>query len=78
VAGVIEKAHSVDKTGPVYGDVTQALAKADSEVMTQSFVTGLGGREVTEDHVHSMVDQLQTTKQDGTVTEEALWIGVKK
>jgi pyruvate ferredoxin oxidoreductase alpha subunit len=78
VAGVIEKAHSVDKTGPVYGDVTQALAKADTDVATQNFVTGLGGREVTEDHVHRMVDQLQTTQQEGTVTEEAQWIGVNK
>lgn len=78
VVGVIEKAHSVDMTGPVYADVSAALAKTESPVLTQNFVTGLGGREVTDDHVHRMVDSLLTTQQAGTVTEEAQWIGVQK
>ncbi|MFT4921358.1 MAG: pyruvate ferredoxin oxidoreductase alpha subunit [Haloarculaceae archaeon] len=76
VAGVIEKAHSADMTGPVYDEVSSALS--NSPVLTQNFVTGLGGREVTKDHVHRMVDSLRTTQQEGTITEESQWIGVKK
>lgn len=78
VVGVIEKAHSLDMTGPVYTDTAAALSKAGSDIETLSFVTGLGGREVTEDHVAEMADSVIATRDTGDATAEAQWIGVHR
>lgn len=73
--GVAEKDHSFGLTGSVYGDAAASLANVDG-TLVQNFVTGLGGREVTKDHVRQMYDKLLETHENGTVDQDAHWIGV--
>ncbi|MFB6352729.1 MAG: transketolase C-terminal domain-containing protein [Halobacteriales archaeon] len=73
--GVAEKDHSFGLTGSVYGDVAASLANVDGSLV-QNFVTGLGGREVTKAHVQQMFDKLLETHENGTVDQDAHWIGV--
>lgn len=73
--GIAEKDHSFGFTGSVYGDAAAALANTDG-TRVQNFVTGLGGREVTKDHVCEMYETLLETHETGTVDQEAHWIGV--
>ncbi len=75
VVGVVEKDHSFGLTGSVYGDVAAALTNVDGQ-LTQNFVTGLGGREVTKDHIREMYDTLLETHDTGTVDNRSRWVGV--
>lgn len=73
--GVAEKDHSFGLTGSVHGDAAAALANVDGSLV-QNFVTGLGGREVTKEHLRQMFDKLLETHENGTVDQDAHWIGV--
>lgn len=75
VVGVVEKNHSFAHEGSVYADVAAALSNVDG-TQVQGFVTGLGGREVTTDHVGEMFDELLETRATGTIRSESQWIGV--
>lgn len=77
VVGVVEKNHSFGKEGSVYSDVAAALSNVDG-TRVQGFVTGLGGREVTTDHVGEMFDELLETHETGTLRSDTQWIGVNK
>jgi len=76
VLGVAEKDHSFGLTGSVYGDVAAALTNVDGPLV-QNFVTGLGGREVTVDHLRRMFDVLLETARRGRVDQVAHWVGVR-
>lgn len=77
VVGVVEKNNSFGREGSVYADVAAALSNVDG-TRVQGFVTGLGGREVTTDHVGEMFDELLDTYDTGTVRSDTQWIGVNK
>lgn len=77
VVGVVEKDHSFGLTGSVYGDVAAALTNAEGQ-LTQNFVTGLGGREVTTEHLREMYDALLETYDTGCVDRRSRWVGVSR
>lgn len=77
VVGVVEKNHSCGRKGAVHADVAAALSNVDS-TQVQGFVTGLGGREVTTDHVGEMFDELLKTYDTGRIRSDTQWIGVNK
>lgn len=75
VIGTVEKNHAFGKEGSLYSDVGAALSNVDG-TRVQGFVTGLGGREVTTNHVSQMFEELLETHDTGTIENETQWIGV--
>ena len=75
VVGVVEKNNSFGREGAAYGEVATALSNVDG-TRVQGFVTGLGGREVTTDHVGAMFDALLETRETGTIDRDVQWMGV--
>ena len=72
---VFEKALSYGYAGPLYGDIKSALYDCDERPVIQSFILGIGGREIkTKDLYQILKEACQTSKPR---TGESVWAGLK-
>jgi len=65
---VIEKAISMGSGGPLYQEIASALYEAKAHnAELRNFIVGLGGRDVTLDHVKDIIETTQSGKGDKEV-----------
>ncbi len=72
---VFEKALSYGYEGPLYGDIKSALYGCVERPVIQSFVLGLGGREIKTNDLYRVLKDACTTTDP--VTGESVLIGLK-
>ncbi|MEO3994032.1 MAG: ferredoxin oxidoreductase [Desulfurococcaceae archaeon TW002] len=82
IVGVIDKALVPGSScpGPLHSEIAATLRKYEVNTKTLSFVTGLGGRPVTHEHIGMMLSKLSELK-DKPISElprEPLFIGVRE
>ncbi|MEM2004602.1 MAG: ferredoxin oxidoreductase [Zestosphaera sp.] len=82
VVGVIDRAlvPGSPSAGPLYGDIVSTLAKHGRDVRVVDFVTGLGGRPVTHEHIEVILTKLAELKNKPVrdLPKEPLFIGVRE
>ena len=61
--GVFEKAYSLGALPPVYAEVSAALADAKQRPVLSSFTGGLGGKDVTVNHVIELFGKIKQGKK---------------
>ncbi len=76
---VAEKDISFGSSGAVYHDVNRALANVEDKPLVLDYIIGLGGRDVTVDHVEEISDQTEKALDKGIESseEEVRWIGLE-
>jgi pyruvate/2-oxoacid:ferredoxin oxidoreductase alpha subunit len=75
--GVVDRDFSYGYCGAVYADTAAALQKIQESPRTVNFITGLGGRDVTLDHLRHMMKQLLKIAETGKIEKEVEWVGVR-
>ncbi len=68
--GVVDRAFTFGASGPVAGEVRAALYAAPQRPRVDSFLAGIGGRDVTPGHVHRMFEELLGPDGAETVWED--------
>ncbi|HQJ25269.1 MAG TPA: pyruvate ferredoxin oxidoreductase, partial [Bacillota bacterium] len=73
---VMDKSDSYDAVGgPVYKDVRSAMyGKRGGKIV--NYIYGLGGRDVTEQNIHSVFEDLKTIADTGKVANQVTYLGV--
>ena len=73
--GVTDKSISFGYDGTIYSDVTSSLySGGQCGTKTANFICGLGGRDVSKDHILEMFDILRNLS-DGKCEDEVQFIG---
>ena len=78
--GVIDRDYSYGSPscgGVLFNEIRSALYTLDNRPLVQSFIAGLGGREVLVRDVVEMTDLVQASIDAGVVQQENAWIGVR-
>ena len=79
--GVIDRDYSYGSPsygGVLFNEIRSALYTLDNRPLMQSFIAGLGGREVLVRDVQEMTSMVQDSIDAGHVKEENTWIGVRE
>ena len=79
--GVIDRDYSYGSPsygGVLFNEIRSALYTLDNRPLMQSFIAGLGGREVLVRDVEEMTSMVQDSIDAGRVKEENTWIGVRE
>ena len=79
--GVIDRDYSYGSPsygGVLFNEVRSALYDLDDRPLAQSFVAGLGGREVLVRDVEEMAQMVQDSIDAGKVKQVNTWIGVRE
>ena len=79
--GVVDRDYSYGSPsfgGVLFNEIRSALYTLDNRPLVQSFVAGLGGREVLVRDVEEMTGMVQDSIDSGKVMEENTWIGVRE
>ena len=63
--------------GVLFNEVRSALYELDQRPLVQSFIAGLGGREVLVRDVEEMAQMAQDSIDAGKVKQVNTWIGVR-
>ena len=78
VVGVLDRVESMSSyVTPLTTEVRSALYSATPKPMTPSYVYGLGGREINQQDIERVFDELLTMKDSGKVKEEVSYVGVR-
>ncbi len=78
--GVIDRDYSYGSPsygGVLFNEIRSALYTLDDRPLVQSFIAGLGGREVLVRDVEEITGMVQGSIDSGKVIEENTWIGVR-
>jgi pyruvate ferredoxin oxidoreductase alpha subunit len=78
--GVVDRDYSFGSPNHgavLYNEVRSALYDLDPRPRVLSFISGLGGREVTLDNVTEMAEILLKTARTGRMEQPNYWIGVR-
>jgi len=75
--GVVDREFSYGYCGAVYADTAAAFQKIPEGPKIVNFITGLGGRDVTPNHLGHMMEQLLKIAETGGVEKEIEWVGVR-
>lgn len=67
-----------DNCGPIGSEVTTALYRAKSDVLTVNYVYGLGGRDVKVSDMVGVYKELEKIAQDGKVENPYRYMGVRE
>ena len=67
-----------DNCGPIGSEVTTALYRAKSDVLTVNYVYGLGGRDVKVSDMVGIYKELEKIAQDGKVENPYRYMGVRE
>ncbi|NOX71561.1 MAG: pyruvate ferredoxin oxidoreductase [Candidatus Micrarchaeota archaeon] len=73
VVGVFDRAESFGARPPLYGEIRNALFDLDKKPDMQSFVFGLGGRDIFSHQIEDAFNMLL----DGKMTDETKYIGCR-
>ncbi len=79
--GVVDRDYSYGSPsfgGVLFNEIRSALYTLDNRPLVQSFVAGLGGREVLVRDVEEMTGMVQDSIDSGKVKDENTWIGVRE
>ena len=79
--GVIDRDYSYGSPsngGVLFNEIRSALYTLDQRPLVQSFIAGLGGREVLVRDVVEMTNLVQASIDAGAVQDENTWIGVRE
>ena len=79
--GVIDRDYSYGSPsygGVLFNEIRSTLYTLDDRPLVQSFIAGLGGREILVRDVQEMTAMVQESIDSGKVTEENTWIGVRE
>ena len=79
--GVIDRDYSYGSPsygGVLFNEVRSALYDLDDRPLVQSFIAGLGGREVLVRDVEEMTAMVQESIDSGKVKQVNTWIGVRE
>ena len=76
--GVMDKADSFDAVGgPLYKDVRAAMyGKRGGKIV--NFIYGLGGRDVTEQNIRTVFEDLKKIADSGKVANQVTYLGVRE
>ncbi|MFD1775016.1 transketolase C-terminal domain-containing protein [Paenibacillus rhizophilus] len=72
---VLDKDISFGYEGTVFTNVNSALSKAGAEILKLNFIGGLGGRDISKDHIREMYRRLQDGL-DGIAQENVQYLGL--
>lgn len=78
--GVVDRDYSYGSPsygGVLFNEIRSALYTLDDRPLMQSFIAGLGGREVLVRDVEEMTSMVQDSIDSGRVEQENTWIGVR-
>ena len=65
--------------GPVFGEIRSAMYDMEKRPITVDYIYGLGGRDITLDHITSVYDDLQSIIKYGKVpTQQVKYLGVRE
>ena len=79
--GVVDRDYSYGSPsfgGVLFNEIRSALYTLDDRPLVQSFIAGLGGREVLVRDVEEITGMVQGSIDSGKVIEENTWIGVRE
>ena len=79
VAVVLDRATSPGaEGGPLYTEVRSALYDLDSRPLTMNVIYGLGGRDISLEHFHQIMDWAFEAARKGEVGEPLRFAGVRE
>ncbi len=64
--------------GPMFSEVRSALYENKNKPLIKNYIYGLGGREISEEHIMKVIDEMQHIASDGTVKEKVDYLGVRE
>ncbi len=77
--GVMDRASSPGAQGaPLFHEVRSALYDLDKRPLTLNFIYGLGGRDISVDDFHRVIDQVKRAAETGVVEELVQYVGVRE
>lgn len=78
VVGILDRVESMSSyVSPLAIEVRAALYNTNPKPLTPSYVYGLGGREITQENIKAVYDELFQIKDTGKIKEEVSYIGVR-
>ncbi|MGI6558962.1 MAG: pyruvate ferredoxin oxidoreductase [Limnochordia bacterium] len=76
---VMDRADSLAACGgPLFGDLRAALYSAGKRPLMNNYIYGLGGRDVTLDHIRTVYQDLEEMLRTGEVKREINYLGVRE
>ncbi len=72
--GVLDRSMSFGANAPVFSEVKNSLYESDAKPKLQSYIFGLGGREIYEHQIERVFDELLK----GDVTKEKRYVGLRE
>jgi len=77
-AAVLDRSEAFSgQGGPLFAEIRSALYESDDKPLVMNYIYGLGGREITEEHIGSVIDTLKDTASSGKVKEKINYLGVR-
>lgn len=73
---VVERAYSYGMTGPLFADVAAAFSNQKDPPMLQSYIIGLGGRDIHPSHFITIAQKAEGLMRKGQAQEKSEWINV--
>ncbi len=64
--------------GPVYVETRSALYESEKRPLMVNYIYGLGGRDVTEDHIKRVFSDLEKMAKSGTIENPITYLGVRE
>jgi pyruvate ferredoxin oxidoreductase alpha subunit len=79
VIGVMDRADTYGGFGgPLFGDIRSVLYDSPNRPLIVDYIYGLGGRDVTLEHIHKIFEDLETVKTTGRVENPVSYIGIRE
>lgn len=79
VLAVMDRSISFGSPGAqLYMDMAATLFNAKKKPLMFNVVYGLGGRDLTPDHIVQVIEMAENVLKKGEVEEEQIWVGVKE
>ncbi|MEM0378429.1 MAG: pyruvate ferredoxin oxidoreductase [Thermosphaera sp.] len=77
VVAVMDKAIGPGSYGALYQDIVSSLYDLSDRPLTVDYVYGLGGRDLTQDMVANMIEQVKEDVRKGRVENKIRYLGVR-
>jgi len=75
---VIDRAISSGMEGPLFTEVQSVLCDLQDRPLAMNFIAGIGGRDVTEKDVETMVIRTLKCVEKGRVDQRLTWYGLRR
>ena len=75
---ILDKSTSINNAGSsIYTDVTSAMFTENVHVPIVNYIYGLGGRDVKEEHIQKVFDELEEVKKTGNIGNPFRYLGLR-